>query len=79
MDTVWALAGSSICVLVGFLIPCASYIQISRRCGNYSNGGGYKSNLYTHAKKRALLAKGLIVIYTIIMVLCSWHALVTTI
>ena len=78
VDTVWGLLGSSISILVGFLIPFASFVVISHKRGKHLNGGGYVSD-FGSGRIRAMAARVLVVIYFVIMILCSWHAFVHTI
>ena len=76
VDTVWGLLGSTISILIGFLIPFASFVKLSRRYGKLSYGEGYKSD-FGSGKKRATAAKVLFVVYFVIMLLCSYHSFVT--
>jgi len=77
VDVVWGLAGSSIAILIGFLIPFAAFVKISHRAGKKSFGGGYKSD-FGSGTVRVKIAKVLVVIYTILMTACTWHAFATT-
>jgi len=75
VETVWGLLGSSIAILVGYLIPFLCFIKISHRCGKYTNGGGYKSD-FGSGRKRAYIAKVLVLVYSVIMIICTWHAVI---
>lgn len=84
IDIVWDLLGSSLSILLSYLIPCASFIVIVGSTENDADfdanedSGDLESGNRSKRNTAILIAKGMILIYTVLMVISTANAVIAT-
>ena len=82
IDIVWDLLGSSLSILLSYLIPCACFIKImGDATQNLADDGGrdLESGRRPVSKSVILIAKSMIVVYVILMIISTVNAFIDTI